>query len=669
MEKIEQGVGELYLHLVKQLKTEPNFVTDNGELKKWVVSEAARSYSPDVIALLLNDKLLKESFFVNVNGTEIFKLDKFLLFVEQKNFLDDGYTQFSQKVGLKINGKFLNQHNEVELVFPHKDCVLEGGQTKEDQKRQEIFFNEVLAQDEITQLLEPKVLTAGKRYDADGEHPLDGFTRDAEINKKRGLPQDTITDNLIIKGNNLLALHTLKQEFAGKVKLIYIDPPFNTGNDSFGYNDSFNHSTWLTFMKNRLEISRELLKEDGVIFIECDKNEAAYLKVLCDSIFNINNFVSDIAVQTSYANGLKVSQKEKTILKMKDTILVYKKGNLSFKPQYIEKHYWDTHYNQLLYKTEDGELKFKSLKDELVKLGIIERNETISKKTIDNPLFYKYVCEHKDSICCLNPIHSDGETKRIAQESNGRIVKHVSSKGNTQYFYNGRSVGFFNQCFHLVNGEEKLSVLLGDIWTDIDFGNNQNEGGVDFPNGKKPEQLLSRIIDMVTDEKDIILDYNLGSGTSCAVAHKLNRQYIGIEQMDYIHDLAEARLILVLNGEPSGISKVVGWQGGGSFVYMELKKYNQLFVEEIESAKESKKLLTIWEKMKQKAFFRFNIDMQKFDDGIDEFKTLTLEQQKECLCQMLDLNQLYINRSDIDDETAQVTEHEKKITRDYYREA
>ena len=125
MEKIEQGVGELYLHLVKQLKAEPNFVTDNGELKKWVVSEAARSYSPDVIALLLNDKLLKESFFVNVNGTEIFKLDKFLLFVEQKNFLDDGYTQFSQKVGLKINGKFLNQHNEVELVFPHKDCVLE----------------------------------------------------------------------------------------------------------------------------------------------------------------------------------------------------------------------------------------------------------------------------------------------------------------------------------------------------------------------------------------------------------------------------------------------------------------------------------------------------------------------------------------------------------------
>ncbi len=669
MNKEEQGAGELYLRLIEQLKCEPNFVSDDGELKKWVVAEAARAYSADVISLLLKDEVLRNAFFVNVNGTEVFKLDKFLLFVEQKNYLNDGYTQFSQKVGLKIGGKFLNQRSEVELVFPHKDCVLEGGQTKEDQKRQEIFFNEVLAQDEITQLLEPKVLTGGKRYDSEGEHPLDGFVRDAEINEKRGLPKDTITDNLIVKGNNLLALHTLKREFAGKVKLIYIDPPFNTGNDSFGYNDSFNHSTWLTFMKNRLDISRELLKENGIIFIECDKNEAAYLKVLCDSIFNIKNFVSDIAVQTSYANGLKVSQKEKTILKMKDTILVYKKGDLSFKPQYIEKHYWDTHYNQLLYKTKDGELKFKSLKDELVKQGILEPNETISKKTIDKPLFYAYVCEHKDNICCLNPIHSDGEIKKIAQESNGRIIKYVSSKGNTQYLYNGRSVGFFNQCFHLVNGEEKLSVLLGDIWTDIDFGNNQNEGGIDFPNGKKPEQLLSRIIDMVTNENDIVLDFYLGSGTTSAVAHKLKRQYIGIEQMDYIHDLAEKRLQLVLNGERSGISKAVGWRGGGSFVYLELKKYNQVFIDEIESATKTDELLAIWEKMKQKAFFRFNVDMQKFDEGIEDFMALTLKQQKECLCKMLDLNQLYVNRSDMEDETAKVTEEEKRITKNFYQEA
>jgi adenine-specific DNA-methyltransferase len=139
--------------------------------------------------------------------------------------------------------------------------------------------------------------------------------------------------------------------------------------------------------------------------------------------------------------------------------------------------------------------------------------------------------------------------------------------------------------------------------------------------------------------------------------------------MDYIHDLAEKRLQLVLNGERSGISKAVGWRGGGSFVYLELKKYNQVFIDEIESATKTDELLAIWEKMKQKAFFRFNVDMQKFDEGIEDFMALTLKQQKECLCKMLDLNQLYVNRSDMEDETAKVTEEEKRITKNFYQEA
>ena len=175
------------------------------------------------------------------------------------------------------------------LVWPYKDCVLEGGQSREEDKREEIFFNETLAQDEITQLLAPKVLTNAKVFDKDGEHGFSSFHRDAEVNRKRELPKDTITDNLIVKGNNLLALHSIKKEFVGKVKLIYIDPPYN--NDGFKYNDNFNHSTWLTFMKNRLEVARELLRDDGVIFVQCDDNEQAYLKVLMDEIFKPSNFV------------------------------------------------------------------------------------------------------------------------------------------------------------------------------------------------------------------------------------------------------------------------------------------------------------------------------------------------------------------------------------------
>jgi len=253
---------KLYETLVNQLKKENNFVTDEGELKKWVVVGKARNYDPTLIKLLLKDETLKEKFFVEVEGTLVFKQEEFITFMEMKNYLNDSYTQYKNKVGLTIGGKYLKQRNEVSLVWPFKDCVLEGGQSKEEDKREEIFFNEILAQDEITQLLEPKVLTNPKVYDKDGEHEFKGFTRDAELNKKRGLPEDTITDNLIIKGNNLLALHSLKKEFAGKVKLIYIDPPYNTGSDSFQYNDNFNESSWLTFMKNRLEVAKDLLKDD-----------------------------------------------------------------------------------------------------------------------------------------------------------------------------------------------------------------------------------------------------------------------------------------------------------------------------------------------------------------------------------------------------------------------
>ena len=262
---------KLYETLEKQLKKEPNYVTDSGELKKWVVINKAQNYDAELIGLLLDDKELKVKFFLDIKGVLVFNQSLFVQFLEQKNYLNDSYTSYKNKVGLNIDGKYLKQRNEVTLVWPFKDCILEGGQSREEDKREEIFFNETLAQDEITQLLEPKVLTNAKHYSTEGEKPFDKFIRN-----EKGI----ITDNLIIKGNNLLALHTLKEEFAGQVKLIYIDPPYNTGNDGFKYNDNFNHSTWLTFMKNRLEIAKELLKDEGVIFVQCDDNENGYLKVL-----------------------------------------------------------------------------------------------------------------------------------------------------------------------------------------------------------------------------------------------------------------------------------------------------------------------------------------------------------------------------------------------------
>lgn len=315
---------KLYETLSTQLKKEPNYVTDNGELKKWVVINKAQNYDAELIEYLLDEPTLKEKFFLKVADVLCFNQSLFIQFLEQKNYLKDSYTSYKNKVGLNIDGKYLKQRNEVALVWPFKDCVLEGGQSREEDKREEIFFNETLAQDEITQLLEPKVLTNAKRYTTEGEKPLDKFNRN-----EKGI----ITDNLIIKGNNLLALHSLKQEFAGKVKLIYIDPPYNTGKDGFNYNDNFNHSSWLTFMKNRLEVAKELLTKDGSIWMNIDDREAHYLKVLGDDIFGRDNFIANIIWQKKFAP----QNDAKYFSDTHDHILIFGKSKNDFKINYLER--------------------------------------------------------------------------------------------------------------------------------------------------------------------------------------------------------------------------------------------------------------------------------------------------------------------------------------------
>lgn len=264
--------------LIALLKTDSRFVDDGGELVKAAVIDRAWKIDQELVKLLLSGEKMEEKFFDEIEGHWIFNINTFIDYVSDKNFLANSYTRFRNRIGLNIGGKFLRERGEVSLVWPYKDCVLEGGQTNEEEKRKEIFFNEILAQDEIDRLFDPKVLTNWKRYTPDGEEKVTEIKRDEN---------GTIKENLIIKGNNLLTLHALKTQFRGKVKLIYIDPPYNTGNDSFGYNDNFNHSSWLTFMKNRLEVARMLLREDGVIFVQCDDNEAGYIKVLMDEVFNI----------------------------------------------------------------------------------------------------------------------------------------------------------------------------------------------------------------------------------------------------------------------------------------------------------------------------------------------------------------------------------------------
>ncbi|WP_312752048.1 site-specific DNA-methyltransferase [Epilithonimonas hominis] len=625
---------KLYQTLESQLKKEPNYVSDNGELKKWVVLNKAQNFDEELIGLLLDNSDLKQKFFIEIKSTLIFNQNLFIQFLEQKNYLNDSYTQFKNKVGLSIDGKYLKQRNEVALVWPFKDCILEGGQSREEDKREEIFFNETLAQDEITELLDPKVLTNAKVFDKDGEKDFSQFKRNEN---------GTITDNLIIKGNNLLALHSLKKEFAGKVKLIYIDPPYNTGNDGFKYNDNFNHSTWLTFMKNRLTVARELLSNDGVIFVQCDDNEQAYLKILMDEIFVRENFVSSIVWK-----GRGGRQDSKFIAQIHETIISFSK-NISELELFKVTVEDDSNY---LLKDTKGNYKIQLI-----------RKWGSNSRRIDRPNLF-YGIEFKGEM--VFPILPDGNDGcwRWGQT---KLRKAIEDDEVVLIEKEGRK-----ELYEKIYEKDGTKQVVFNSWIDESFSgqgaktiqNIFNSKVFDYP---KPEQLIAKFIEISTLENDIVLDYHLGSGTTAATAHKMNRQYIGIEQMDYVETVAVERLKKVIDGEQGGISKSVDWQGGGSFIYLELKKYNQTFIEKIEEAENSETLLQIWEEMKEKSFLNYNVDIKKQEQYLEDFKLLSLKEQKQHLCELLNKNQLYVNLSSLNDENFECTEEEKKVTKDFYQ--
>ncbi len=374
------AVQNTYLEeLLSVLRRDSRLVNKDNKLLKSKITEHARNLDEDLVSMLLASDKLKRLFFKEISSALVFDQEKFLTFVHNEAFLDDSYTAFKKKIGL-ATGKddYIGERSEVVLNWPYKDCVLEGGQDKEDQKREEVFWNETLGADQRDTLLAPKALTGFKRYDKDGVYEV------TELSDN---------DNLIIKGNNLLVLHSLQKRYAGKIKLIYIDPPYNTGNDSFGYNDRFNHSTWLTFMKNRIEAAKVLLSSSGVFTIHCDDNEHAYLKVLCDEIFGRQNFINSIAFKTINPNGVKTTHATKTILKVKEYILVYKMSEqVKIKPQYAEMSKFDEWYEYYL----DGELdNLKSAKVWKLKDYCLEKS---IKYDLHDPEFRDFMLKNSDKI-------------------------------------------------------------------------------------------------------------------------------------------------------------------------------------------------------------------------------------------------------------------------------
>lgn len=690
----------------KLLSEIPDFTDENKNLKINVIKDYADNGNVKLLEPLLKNPQTKKAFFTPILDSFVFNTAKFKEFLEYSSACNSYSKYLGKKIGLYMGDSSLLDRNEVVLNFPFKDCVLEGGQRKEDgldtyyeyndkkgeyeekqSKRREVFYNEVLAQDEIDSLFSPKAFCNTKRYEKSSHSELVSestctkLNRDTELNKKRGLAEDTITDNLIIKGNNLLALHSLKKEFAGKVKLIYIDVPYNTGSDSFSYNDNFNHSSWLTFMKNRLEIARDLLRDDGCIFVQCDDNEQAYLKVLMDEIFVRENKLSTITVKVKAPAGVG---QESFLFDVNEYILVFAK-NINLVDVNIIKEQSDlqnntyTQYKKIIHNIADGKYVKKLHSEKVGDIELLEHN-LFEVKNIDK--------ENLNESFYSNNIDKIFRTTNPQGGLLNKLLPHIPKKGLfsitykptkgkkkedkiTYYFLDGSLILWLSDSAILENGKIKKLNKMTNSWTDNFFQGISNEGGVTLLGGKKPEFLIKRILDLSTSDSDIILDYHLGSGTTAAVAHKMNRQYIGIEQLDYGENDSVVRLQNVINGDQTGISKSVNWQGGGSFVYLELAKKNETALEQISDCKSLEELTELFDELCSKYFLHYNVRIKEFRKEIESerFKQLSLKQQKEMFSRMLDLNQLYVNTDDRHDKNTGLTEDDIAITEDFYQMA
>lgn len=600
--------------LIKLLSKDERFTKDGKLLKNNVIEAALRLDAP-LIKLLLSHKSIIKHFFKEIGNVLVFDKIEFQKFVSNKSFLKDSYTAYSNKIGLTVDDEFISEGKQVVLSWPYKDCVLEGGQTKEDEKREEIFWNETLAPDEIDRLLSPKVLTNFKKYDSKSKHKVTDIS---------------IEDNLIIKGNNLLALHSLLPIYSGKVKLIYIDPPYNTGNDSFQYNDSFNHSTWLTFMKNRLNVAKELLALDGSIFIQIDDFEDAYLKVLMDDIFGRENFRNKITWKRRGGSANPSNRLNNVV----DYILWYSRT-----PAF---------YYKPIFSLDDENTQ-KYIKERFVYTD--ENKRKYMRSPLQSPnlrpnLIYNY-----------KGYKSPKKGWSISLD----IMKKWDAEGKL-YFPKDKTQNITRKIYL----DEYQGQPISCLWTDIKVINPMAKERGEFENGQKPEALLQRIIDMTTNENDIILDFFMGSGSACVAAHKMKRKYIGIEQMTYVDSITIKRIKSVIKGDDTGISKSVGWKGGGSFIYCELNKLNENFIETITKSKTTKELKQIWATIKKDRFISYKVNPKDIDDSITEFEELSIKDQKKFLITILDKNHLYVNYSEIEDKDYKISADDKKLNKKFY---
>ena len=628
-----------YETVLAVLKSDKRFVAEDGTFLRNAVYEAAMKMDKDLIRILLSNEKTEKRFFVDVDGIKVFDKIGFSWVINNRQFLPDSYTRFKNKIGLvDETGTLISASGKVELVFPYKDCILEGGQTKEDQRREEIFYNETLAPDEVDRLLYPKVFSCAKRYGKDSVEDITQFS---------------LKDNLIIKGNNLLVISSLLKRYEGKVKCVYLDPPYNpTSNaNTFAYNNSFNRSTWLVFMKTRLQMAKRFLTADGVLIVAIDKNEQPRLQILIEEIFPeynvdcitvIHNPRGTIGINFSYTReyAIFVTQKgKKTIC------------SRTLSADEIE---WSPLRNW------GGESLRTDAKNCFYPI-IVKNGKIIGFGDVSDDAFHPTSqTEHHGDEYYIYPIDTRGiERKwRYARQTVESIINMLRVK-KTKFGYDieiGKNFGTYKTVWveskfdASINGTQ----LLRDLVPNTVFS---------YP--KSLYTVIECVGSVVKEDKDaIILDFFGGSGTTGHAVMEINKQdgghrrFILVEQMDYVETDTLVRNLTVM--------KKIAPES--TIAYFQLVKLNQTIVEEIEEAADEVILANIYDKMLRSGFISYKVNPKALDEAADDYAALSLEDKKRFLMEILDKNLLYVNYCDIDDEEFGISDEDKAFTRSFYRE-
>jgi len=468
-----------------------------------------------------------------------------------------------------------DRYKKLELTWVNKDKLLAWDERKKDY---------VWVPVDDTRAIEPRIL---KEKEIVGEpSSLYDAKQKKWVKTEKPLPKEE--QNLLIRGDNLLALKSIEDDFTRKIKLIYIDPPFNTGarinaeGEEVGYDDGYEHSIWLSMMKDRLQILRRLLRKDGAIFVHIDDLELGFLKVLMDEIFVNRNFITLITVKRSATTGHKAINPSP--VNVTDYVLAYArdKDYWNYKIQHIGRGI-DKAYNRYIENFEDKfeRWKFISLSEAFCRAnGFASLSE--AKKglhEIFDDQMEEFIITNGDRVVrlALPNYKGVGKNARITIDRSTKDSRHVfrliRNGFSDMYFYRGQRILFYKDKLREIGGRFTTGEPLTNLWTDIPFQGIANEGNVVFRKGKKPEKMMKRIIEMVTEPNEWVLDSFAGSGTTGAVAHKLGRRHIMIEFAPHAETHALKRLKSVIDGsDQTGISKDVQWQGGGGLRYCVLGK-------------------------------------------------------------------------------------------------